>query len=95
MKNWFAKFKKSIHVGTERAARQSMMEELLNDMNRNRFSVYKINFFRGIFFGFGSVLGATLVLGIFVWLLNLTGQLIPGVSGFVTEIVQAVEGSVE
>jgi hypothetical protein len=93
MKKFFKKFKKSVKHESERGARKTMIEELLIDMNRNRFSVYKINFFRGIFFGLGSVLGGTLVLAVLVWALNLTGQLIPGVGGFVSDVVDVVQGA--
>lgn len=32
--------------------------------------VYKVNFIRGIVFGFGSVLGATVLVGLITWLLS-------------------------
>lgn len=85
------KLKKTIRDDQERGAREGVLEDLFNDFNRNRFTIYKFNFVRGIFFGLGSVLGGTLVLAIFVWLLNVTGQLIPGISGFVNDIVHTVD----
>lgn len=50
-----------------------------------------MNFFRGISFGFGSVLGGTVVIALVVWLLNVIGWLIPSVGGFVTQIVDVVQ----
>ena len=88
---FWKKLKKNIQEGNERGARQSVLEELFNDFNRNRFSVYKFNFFRGIFFGLGSVLGGTVVLGVLVWLLNLTGHLVPGVAGFIDHVVELMQ----
>ena len=88
---FWKKLKKNILEGNERGARQSVLEELFNDFNRNRFSVYKFNFFRGIFFGLGSVLGGTVVLAVLVWLLNLTGHLVPGVAGFIDHVVELMQ----
>ncbi len=90
-KSFWERLKQRLRDDQERGARENIMEDLFNDFNRNRFTVYKFNFVRGIFFGFGSVLGGTLVLAIFVWLLNLTGQLIPGVGGFVQSVTHSVE----
>lgn len=85
--------KEKMHDNNERGARQAVLEDLFNDFNRSRFAVYKFNFFRGIFFGLGSVLGGTLVLAILVWVLNLTGNLVPGLADFVNQIVNTVQDS--
>ena len=90
---FFKRIKQKIREDNERGARQSALEDLFNDFNRNRFSVYKMNFFRGIFFGLGSVLGGTVVIAMLVWLLNLTGHLVPGVADFVNQIVDTVQSS--
>jgi hypothetical protein len=85
------KLKKQVTEGNEKGARKSVLEDLFNDFNRNRFTVYKFNFFRGIFFGLGSVLGGTVVIAIIVGVLNLTGQLVPGVAGFANDIVDVMQ----
>ena len=85
------KLKKQVKDNNEKGAREAVLEDLFNDFNRSRFTIYKFNFFRGIFFGLGSVLGGTVVLGILVWLLNLTGHLIPGVADFVNQVVQMMQ----
>ncbi len=85
------KLKRQVKEGNERGAREAVLEELFNDFNRSRFTIYKFNFFRGIFFGLGSVLGGTVVLALLVWLLNLTGHLIPGVADFVDQVVQVMQ----
>mgnify|MGYP003619073143 FL=1 len=90
MKFW-NKLKRRVRDDNERGAREAMLEELFNDFNRSRFTVYKFNFFRGIFFGLGSVLGGTVVLALLVWLLNLTGHLIPGVADFVNSVVDVMQ----
>lgn len=86
LKSLLSKLKRSIRDGNEKGAREAVLEDLFNDFNRNRFTIYKFNFVRGIFFGLGSVLGGTVVIAILLWLLNFTGQLIPGVAGFVSDI---------
>lgn len=90
MKFW-NKLKRKVRDDNERGAREAMLEELFNDFNRSRFVVYKFNFVRGIFFGLGSVLGGTVVLALLVWLLTLTGNLIPGVADFVNQVVDVME----
>jgi hypothetical protein len=55
----------------EKAASSALAEELFYDLYKDRKRIYKINFFRGIFFGVGSVLGGTLVITTVVWLLSL------------------------
>ena len=92
MKFW-NKLKRKIRDDNERGARQGVLEELFNDFNRNRFTIYKFNFFRGIFFGLGSVLGGTVVLALLVWLLNLTGNLVPGIADFVNQVVDSIQSS--
>lgn len=86
-----AKLKKQIKEGNEKGAREAVLEDLFNDFNRNRYAIYRMNFFRGISFGFGSVLGGTVVIALVVWLLNVIGWLIPSVGGFVTQIVDVVQ----
>jgi uncharacterized membrane protein YfcA len=82
---------KKIRDDNERGARQAILEDIFNDMNRSRFTVYKMNFFRGIFFGFGSILGGTLLIAFLIWLLNLTGALVPGLANFINDVVHVIQ----
>lgn len=90
MKLW-SKLKRRVHKDSERGAREAVLQQLFNDFNRSRFSVYKFNFVRGIFFGLGYALGATVVLALLVWLLNLTGHLIPGIADFANNITHVMQ----
>ena len=56
-------------------ARRALLEELFNDFYDDRRNIYKMNFFRGIFFGLGSVLGGTVVVALVVWVLSFFVQL--------------------
>ena len=58
-------------VKDAKGARDTMLEELFNDLYKNRKRIYKLNFFRGVFFGLGSVIGGTVVLALLIWLLSL------------------------
>ena len=90
LKFW-EKLKRQVTSGNEKGARKAVLEDLFNDFNRSRYVIYKMNFFRGVFFGFGSVLGGTVVVALVIWLLNATGQLIPGVAGFVEGVVELIQ----
>lgn len=85
------RIKKKLHEDNERGARKAVLEDLFYDFNRSRFTIYKMNFIRGIFFGLGSVLGGTVVITILVWILSLTGHLVPGIADFVNQIIGVVQ----
>ncbi len=93
--NFWKKLKQTVRDNNEKGAREAVLQDLFNDFNRNRFSVYKFNFFRGIFFGLGSVLGGTFVLALLIGLLNMTGQLIPGIAGVVDGVVEMMRKPIE
>ncbi len=77
---------------TERGARHAALEDLFYDFNRSRVQIYKMNFVRGIFFGFGSVIGGTLVVALLIGLLSLLVDLPGGIGDFVRFIVDIVQG---
>ena len=85
--SFLQRLKRDQTVGAQRA----LLEELFNDMHRTRGQVYKMNFFRGIFFGFGSVLGGTLLIAIVVWLLAQLGALVPFLSDFIQQILDTLD----
>ena len=47
-----------------------MFEEIFYDLGTSKARVLWLNFFRGIFFGFGSVIGGTVVVAIIVYILG-------------------------
>ena len=87
------KFIKKIRSDNEKGARTSLLEELFYDFNRNRHQVFVMNFVRGIFFGVGSVLGATVVIALLVGLLSLFTDLPGGIGNFVQSIIDAANQS--
>jgi len=80
-----------IKKDNESGARRAILEDLFYDFHSSRRQVYMMNFFRGIFFGVGSVLGATIVIGLLIWLLSLLVDLPGGVGSFVQYIVDTVK----
>lgn len=75
----------------ERGARAAVIEDLFYDFNQKRSRVYLTNFIRGMFFGVGSVLGATVLVAFLLWLLNLFSDVPGGIGSFITDIVNVVE----
>lgn len=79
------KMANSIQDKQAKGSQKAFMEELFNDYYLRRHDVYKMNFFRGIFFGLGSVLGGTIVVALIVWILSffvsapLIGEYLEGV----------------
>lgn len=80
-----------VATDNERGARYSLLEELFNDFHRSRFQIYKLNFVRGLFFGFGSVIGGTLVVAALVWLLTVLVHVFPPISDLVNDMIRAVQ----
>lgn len=83
------KLKTKIKSDNERGARISMIEDLFYDFNRSKAQVYWMNFTRGIFFGFGTLLGGTLLVAFTVWVL---GQFVgfPYVGDYLKNIIDAL-----
>lgn len=74
----------------ERDARRGMLNELFYDLNRSKSQIYWTNFFRGIFFGVGSVIGGTLIIALVLWVLSWLVDIPGGVGDFVKFIVDTV-----
>lgn len=81
----------SFKDNNERGARKQLIEELFNDFHRSRWQVYWMNFFRGIFFGFGILIGGTIVVAILIWALNQFTGVFPAVREFTSQIIDIVQ----
>jgi hypothetical protein len=90
-KSFVKNISKKIDNDSERGARKQLIEELFYDFNRSRWQVYWMNFTRGIFFGFGTLLGGTVLVALLVWIL---GQFVgfPYVGQYFRHIMEAVQG---
>lgn len=56
----------------------------------NHWRVYKINLVRGLFFGFGSVVGGTIIIGLLFWILSFFAE-IPIIGGLAETIRSSIE----
>ncbi|MDB5168369.1 MAG: hypothetical protein JWO55_627 [Candidatus Saccharibacteria bacterium] len=75
----------------ENAARKNVIEELFYDFNVSRVQIYKMNFFRGIFFGLGSVLGGTIVVALLIWILSLVVGFFPPLEDFFNGVTDTIQ----
>jgi len=82
--------KETVKTSNERGARRQLIEELFYDFHSNRRQVYWMNFTRGLFFGFGTLLGGTVLVALLVWLL---GQFVgfPFVGDYFRHIIEAMQ----
>ena len=87
---FFNKIKKTLSNNTTKDAQYSILEDIFNDLYPKRWTVYKVNFFRGIFFGFGSAIGATLLFLALIWFLNLFVNIPGGIGDFIQKIITAM-----
>ncbi len=77
-------------AGQEKGAKEHLEEEFFYDVYQRRRSIYWVNFIRGIFFGFASVIGGTLVVAIIIWVISwFVG--FPLVGQYFKELLNAVQ----
>jgi len=89
-KNIAERAAQKIKEDNERGARENFLEDLFHDFHRNRAQVYKMNFVRGIFFGFGSVLGGTVLIALLAWVLSFFVD-IPGIGQSIQDVQQSIQ----
>lgn len=82
---------KKIKNDNERGARHAILEDLFSDFHRSRRQVYFMNFTRGIFFGFGTVLGGTVLVAILIWVLGQFVDWFPFIGDFIKHIIEAMQ----
>lgn len=79
-----------VRDATVKGAPREMLEELFQDFYAHRYKIYAMNLIRGICFGFGSLVGATILVTLLLWLLSLAHE-VPFLSG----VVEAIQHSIE
>lgn len=91
MKKHTKKVVENVKESNERDARKAVIEDLFYDFNRSRAQIYRMNFIRGIFFGLGSILGGTIVVGILIWILSAVGGFFPPLDDFFNGVTDTIE----
>lgn len=56
----------------------------------SRWKFYRRNFLRGVFFGFGSLIGGTLVVALLIWILTYTVNVFPPVRDFIQQVIDTL-----
>lgn len=87
MANLKQKAKKEQELG----ARRAVLEDLFYDFHSSRRQIYWMNFVRGIFFGFGTVIGGTIIVAVLIWLLSLFADIPGGFGDFIQYVVDTVQ----
>jgi hypothetical protein len=84
------KLAKDIRDAQVKGAPREVLEGLFDDFYNHRYEVYKMNFIRGIVFGFGSVIGGTIVVALLLWLLSAL-HYVPFLDGIVDSAQRSLE----
>lgn len=80
-----------VKIDNENGSRRAILEDLFYDFNRSRIQVYKMNFFRGLFFGFGTVLGGTVLVALIIWILSQFVDWFPAIGNVIQQIINAMQ----
>ncbi len=75
----------------EKGARRAVIEDLFYDFHSSRSRVYVMNFVRGLFFGLGSVIGATILIALIIWFLGFFGDIFPPLADFLNNLIDTME----
>lgn len=84
------KIAKKLADDNAKGAQIGLIEELFYDLYPNRWEIYRVNFLRGISFGFGSAIGATVLFFFLAWFLNLFVNIPGGIGDFIQQIINAM-----
>lgn len=84
------KVARSLKGSSEGGARRALIEELFYDFHKSRRQVYIMNFIRGVFFGLGSALGATVVIALLIGILSVLTDIPGGIGDFIQSIIDAM-----
>ena len=87
------KVTQKIKKENELGARRAVLEDLFYDFHSSRKQVYAMNFFRGVFFGVGTVVGGTIVVALVVWILTWLTDIPGGFGDFIQYVVDIVQNT--
>ena len=84
------KIVETIKSDNERGARRNLIEDLFYDFHRSRRQVYLMNFYRGLFFGLGTIIGGTVVVAVIIWILGQFAGWFPSIGEYINQIINAM-----
>ncbi|HVI69400.1 MAG TPA: DUF5665 domain-containing protein [Magnetospirillaceae bacterium] len=70
-------------------APQAFLDDLFENYYSRRREIYFMNLVRGIFFGFGSVIGGTIVVALLLWLLSAL-HFVPFLDGIINSVQESL-----
>ena len=73
-----------------RGIRRSIIEDLFYDFHRSRRQIYVMNFYRGLFFGFGTIVGGTVIVAVLIWVLSKFAGWFPFIGEYINQIINAM-----
>ena len=82
----------SDHATALKQLKRDLLDDLFNDYYRERWRVYRINFFRGIFFGLGTFIGGTVVVALVVLFLGWLADTVPVFPEFTQWLLRTLGG---
>lgn len=79
------------HEKLGKAVEEALVKNYIQLLHSTRRQIWS-SFVRGIFTGLGSVIGATVVVALLLWLLTALGGVIPGLGVFLDGVGQTMSG---
>jgi Domain of unknown function (DUF5665) len=67
-----------------------IVTDIVDSSSADKIKVYKTAFIKGLFSGFGGVIGATLLVTLLIWILGLFGE-VPLIGNLVESIEKTVD----
>ena len=74
----------------QRSAQEQILQNLFEDMYKDRGRLYQMSFVKGIFIGLGTVIGGTVVVALLIWIMSFFINA-PVIGDFVYEVQKSIE----
>ncbi len=71
-------------------APQAFLDDLFENYYSRRREIYVMNLVRGIFFGFGSLVGGTIVVALLLWVLSVLNY-VPFLDGIMNSVQESLQ----
>ncbi len=75
----------------DQLAAQDLLQDFFNDFYTHRGRIYRVNFFRGVWFGLGTFLGGTIIVAVVIFILSWLIQIPGGLGDFFRWIMDTLQ----